>query len=292
MRRLVLGLGVVLCVLAASTGSAAAEVDVEFELPTDNGLSAEVEATDGRVSLSILDGNRYRRWGRYVTYAAKGDVRESGIEAQFGRLGKIALAFQPTSFEKVPVGPRCAGEKSVEEKGIFSGEVHFRGERGFTTIDVDQVEGKVSVKPDRRCRDGRAARASALGRGEVGALRAFDREGGQSFLAVGGTSRAGRYQAEFAAGLLERGEGMRIYRYAWAATGHRGFFDYDHEAGTAAIDPPRPFAGSGSFVRDGGPKRPGRWSGDLTVSLLGHEPLRLTGSAFRTTLNRKPPYVR
>lgn len=291
MRRLVLGLVVVLCVLAASAASAAAEVQAEFEFPTSEFLVADVEAGDGRVVLGLRDGNRFRDWGRYVAYAVEGDVRETGIEAQFGRLGKIALVFQPTSVEKTPAGPGCPGEKLVEEEGVFSGEFHFRGERGFTTIDLHRVEGKVTVKPDHSCRGDRAARAAARGRNEVAALRAFDLDGGRRFLAVGGTSGTGRYQAEFSAGLIERSEGMEIFRYAWAATRRRGFFDFDHDAGTATVRPPAPFSGSAGFARRGSARNPGRWSGNLTVSLLGHKPLRLTGPAFRTTLNRKPPYV-
>ncbi len=54
--------------------------------------------------------------------------------------------------------------------------------------------------------------------------------------------------------------------------------------------PPAPFRGRASFARHGGPRHPGRWRGNLSVPLLGHDPIRLTGPAFRTILNRNIPY--
>lgn len=290
MRRLVLGSVVLACMLASCAATAAAEVTVEVELPASNGFSAKVEASGEHVGLSVIDSKPSRGSGRYNVYVAKGEVDETAVEAQFGRLGQISLEFQPTSEDRRPAGPGCPGEQYVDKEGFFVGEIQFRGEQGYTTIDAQRVKGTVAVKPPPKCRGGRLPRAAERDRGDVAALRALDRAGRTSLLALGGTSRTGRYEAEFLAGSLEHSEAMTIGRYAFAATNQRDSFVFDHEAGTATIRPPAPFRGSASFVRHGGPQRPGRWRGDLSVSLLGQGPLRLAGAAFRTTLNRNLPY--
>lgn len=295
MRRLVLALLVVVCVLAASTATAAARVSTEFKLPVSEGFTAEVEAVGekagGEVTLSLI--TRDQLSGHWNSYTARGEVLETGIEVSFGSLGQISFEFQPTSSRSEPAGPGCNGERWTTKEGFFVGEAEFHGERGFATIDVHRVKATVRVDPERRCLprsdpSGRAA-PGPRSESELGALRARA-EDGRIFLAVGEHERGEEAGAGYLAGLVEHEEDMRIARIAYANTKHSGRFLFDHDAGTAFIRPPAPFRGHASFRRHGNAKQPGTWRGNLSVTLLGHDAIGLAGPAFRATLSRDSPF--
>lgn len=284
MRRLVLGLILVACAVAPASASAAPELTAEFKLPTSAGFAAEVNAYDNQIILTI------RRGTRSASYLVRGELTETGIDAQFGRLGRISFDFQPSETEEREPPAGCRGKPATVMQGTFAGEAKFRGEGGYATIEVSRVKGQLEVEPGLRCSERRPL--ARRGNREVGALRAFDRHGGRYLLAIGNTSATGFYEAGFLANVVERDEGMTIDRAAGLGTKRRGLFVYDHQAGTATVRPPAPFRGEAHFTRQGNASRPGSWRGDLSVSLLGHPPVALTGPTFRTTLNRKPPYFR
>jgi hypothetical protein len=78
---------------------------------------------------------------------------------------------------------------------------------------------------------------------------------------------------------LERREGMEIARVT-SVLGPARAFDFDHEAGTATLDPPWPLKGHASFKGD---QEGGLWRSTIRVPLLGSAPLR-TGRGFGAAL--------
>lgn len=289
MRRLVLGLVLALSAPAPNAAAAAAEVEAEFKLPASNGLRVEVEARGNEVALAVLDDDRAHRSGRYTAYLAKGETLETGVEASFGSLGQISFQFEPASSQSGPGGAHCS-KQWIFKDGFFEGEARFRGENGYVTVDTHRVRGELKIHP---CREASAQTlaAAAKPRRETGALLARAKDG-RLFYAIGETDRR-HHQAYtgFHAQLLETHEGLRIARLAYASLEEPGRFHYDHQAGTATVQPPGPFSGQATFARSGAnPRQKGSWRGDLSVRLLGHEPINLTGPDFRTVLLRHSPF--
>jgi hypothetical protein len=285
-----------LTALAAGTASAARiesapVVRVELDLPADHGLSAHLETSpDEDVTLEMA-----RKWhGAFqgVTYEVPGKVSETGLRVKFGRLGLIDVVFTPTvTLDETAPSPGCTGAPRTLREGVFAGTIAFAGERGFVRIEAPQVEGSMSVIAPWQCPEedelggfdsvpgfSRSNAKPTDRKRESASLAAFGC-GLHCFFGAGVHHRHSGGRSIFFGAKEERREGMEIFRVT-SVRGPASAFDFDDEAGTATLDPPRPLKGHASFRGD---HRGGIWRSTIRVPLLGSAPLR-TGRGFGAAL--------
>lgn len=285
MRRKRLGLllpaGAVLASLALWPASASA-VDGDgvttFKVPlqANHGLSAVLEVDDDEIELKIS------KRGQFAVYFGRGEVTPERIDVDFGRLGEFVVDYTPfrTLSEREP-GRRCEGEPWTTTEGYLRGTLRFRGERNYVRIEAARVKGTLEHHPERTCDfGGRTAAASQVraraANEDEASLVVRSRDRSTWFSVFGSHEEGERPYAIFFVGSQEVREGIGVTRFTYAGTRSAGF-EFDNRLGTASVDPPAPFAGSASYRR-----RPGadRWSGTLTVPLLGLGRIRLAGPGF------------
>jgi hypothetical protein len=265
-------------------------VTVGLELQASNGLRAKLEtANDEMVTLEIgRKGLRDSYLG--VIYEVQGKVTEAGLKARFGRLGQIDVTFTPSrTLDSTEPSEGCAGAPRTLREGVFTGTIDFTGEREYVRIE-GPAEGWMSVIPEWQCPDieepmpfAGASGPLALGsrkKGEAATLYAGSRRCACLFAAaVHRRSRGGR--SLFYLMQEERHEGMEITR-ATRAKGGSTAVDFDHEAGTANVNPPPPFSGHASFRAR--PHGRDLWRSTIRAPLLGVGSVSLFGPGFGAIL--------
>jgi hypothetical protein len=302
----VLAIATVALLALIPAGKAAAEwpdkgtiVFLELELKTNNGFSAQLEATpDGMVTLEFRDK------GQFVFYEVQGEVTETGLKVRFGRLGLIDVVFAPTTtLNSADPPPGCTGAPRTLKEGVFTGTINFIGEREFVRVEGPGATGSMSVLPEWQCLDeptpsgapfsrygsiSRTAGASRLpardseAESEHASLRA-DSRGCACFFTAGihHRDRKGRPGRSIFYGVKEeiRG-GMEIARVTQGFAGPAAFV-FNHRAGTATLRAPQPLSGRATFR-----ERPGRdlWRSTIRVPLPGAAPLRTGGPGFSAEL--------
>jgi hypothetical protein len=253
---------------------------LEIKLQASDGFSASLENDGNRVTLTV---HRHRQ---YAQYTARGKVSENEVEARFGKLGEVSVAFQPTrTVESTGPYPGCKGDPWETRAGVFAGTIHFRGERGYVEIDVRQAKGKVEVTPNWKCTYRRAFEEGEE-EGVVATLIARQPNLQRYFATYAARDPGEGNFTYFAGGAIERREGVRIARTT-VTTARASTFTFSHERGRAAVSPPWPFRGSATFRRP--ENGPAIWRGSLRVPLLGADVVALTGKGFLTTLRRDFP---
>lgn len=275
------------------------------------GRSASTMTTGGspapQLSLSVVGSHRYSisidASGREVllsangpgglaSYRMAGKVTRNHLEARIGSRGRIDVDFRPSGSltRRVPPG-RCEGKPRVTRFGAFVGTIRFRGEHGYTDVDVDRAEGSVNVPRGWKCK-GKPRRPANEecsvedGADEVIDLTALDAGRGRYFSAF--TQRSAGEPSTtmfFAASVEQRGQ-MEVSRGIFV-DGTEDAFAFDPGLGFATVSPSSPFDGSATFRRY--PDRSTTWRGDLTVSLPGAPNTRLVGKAFHAQLTRPAP---
>jgi hypothetical protein len=263
---------------------------IEFDLAANNGLDAHLETFDGKVTLEI-EGRH-----RIVSYEVEGKATEAGLKVQFGKLGVIDVGFEPSNTRTFKPPKGCKGEPSTFSEGIYVGTIQFTGERNYVRIETAQAKGTMSVSRPQECPKGRGSGRlqpllprpspfSSLQRAdEEASLFATSRSCRCFFAAFALPDRKGG-STIFLGAKSENREGMEITRGTIVETGP-STFTFNHKAGTAHVDPPRPFTGTATFKR-----RPGRdlWRSTLRAPLLGADPVSLRGRSFRVWLTRQLP---
>lgn len=266
---------------------------VEFTLHGSNGY---------RITVSGDPGGEGPDQVRLITngpsgsaeYSVKGSVTTDSVQAVFGRLGRVSVRFRPSgASRRIRVPRRCMkGRPAVvtSKLGSFSGVIEFRGERDYTHVSTRRAWGGIgdplantakklscdfheSDAERKRELESVSLDGSPIGSGvSFTAFRAFGNWSRQGF--PGGSSLPKEARYVFVASAIERAGKMFIVRYTGAFGGADDFV-FDDALTTAAVAPPAPFTGSGSFLRnaDGSTS----WTGDLGVPLPGLGTVRLTG---------------
>jgi hypothetical protein len=278
---------------AAIQGAPGHYAEIEFGFPAGRGLHASVETSSEGITLKIAGRHRF------VTYRAQGESTEAGLKVQFGSLGLIDVAFTPTktSTDEPPKG--CTGPPSTSSIGIFTGTIHFTGEREYVRIEQTEAKGSLAVwrESEWRCRRKRltrphviraaagASRARSRAKREPASLAVIDRRCSCLFAAFSTPERQHRPSSFFGA-KFEEVEGMEIARVTYADAGARTFV-FDHAAGTATVRPPLPITGSATFKRR--PHNRDLWRSTIEVPLLGADPLSVRAPSYRARLVRALP---
>lgn len=297
---LVPALAIAALLLAAAPGVAAAQpgeepAEIQFSLPANNGLHADLETFNGKVTLEI------QRKGRLVSYEVAGRSTEAGLKVRFGQLGSIDVAFEPTktTLERPPKG--CQGPPSKLSEGFFVGTIEFTGEREYVRIEESRVKGHLNVwkEGEWRCprhrlplhRRGARLRPLATvptvrAKPEAATLFAVNQRRHRFFAAYAIRGRSGRGMTVFVGAEMEEREKMEVGRSTFTKAAPSAFV-FNHAAGTATVRPPQPFSGHGTFKRR--PHARDFWRSTIQVPLLGADPLRVGGPGFRAALLARLP---
>jgi len=217
-------------------------------------------------------------------------ARPDQIKASFGKLGRIALRFQPSGPPKAQsaLGSECVGSAPTRQKGRFTGSLRFRGEGGFTTVHSSSVKGEIFRTFRQVCK--RPPKPEGGGKLQGVSLGAYAKEDSNlpSFNAYELTANSplGSPSVSYSASVTERRGRITIIRSASGSADPSTFVVSGPTARpiTASVAPPFPFSGTGAF--ESGSGHPATWSGDLSVSLPGLGTVPLTGSPFTARLCR------
>jgi hypothetical protein len=253
-------------------------------LKASHGYRVGVIGIGSTVLLEVIHGR-----ARAITaYVARGAVKPGRLEASFGDLGRIAMRFRPSS-KPPPANPhrRCKrGHRIIRRKGVYVGNLRFRGEGGYISVRAHRAKGRVSTvapwclrsqidRPDRH-----AVRPSQHSDPfDLAAVGASWREGVSS-TSVGAVALGGR-TLFFASAEQSKGD-LAILRFAFTSSGSAQAFSVDNALTRAQIRPPAPFHGTGIYrAAVDGTKT---WSGGLAVNFPGAPRLPLTGPQFKPEL--------
>jgi len=248
-----------------------------FSLRATNGYRAQLEAIGHRVVLSVSRGPAS------ASYEVRGRFSRRGIEARFGRFGRVDVEFRP-SGKVVREGPYggCRGRPAVRRIGVFAGTIRFRGEHGYTKISAAQARGGIESALKWRCKLGNGGGGDRESEADVTTiLQARTRHGRLGFAAITLRAPGERGLTAFFAGSDEHRGRMHVERAAFAFSRRRTFI-FDEFLTSATVKPPKPFDGAGLFRR--GPGGSTSWRGDLTVSLPGTGNVALSGRLYKAHL--------
>jgi hypothetical protein len=248
-----------------------------FSLRGTNGYRAQVEAVGHRVVLSIGRGPAS------ASYEVRGRVSRQGIEARFGRFGRVDVEFRPSGrvVREGPFGP-CRGRPATRRFGVFAGTIRFRGERGYTKISATHARGGIESALKWKCKGGNREPGGREPETDVTTiLQASTRHGRLGFAAITLRAPGERGITAFLAGSDEHRGRMRVQRLSFVFS-RRRTFTFDELLTSATVKPPKPFDGTGIFRR--GPGGSTAWMGDLTVPLPGEGDVALTGRRYKAHL--------
>lgn len=249
-----------------------------FSLNATKGVRISVFVYAHQVTLEAEQA----RGSASVLYRVPGSFRKGKIAARFGRLGFIRMRWEPKTAIEIsqePLGD-CHGRRALVQQGAFVGHFVFRGEGRFTESSAARVPG-LKVRSFRTVCRGPDAGSEPAQQPEE-SLLASSRSGDRAvhFRASTRATRGGRIE-EFEADAVERVGELSIDRSVLAGgAAIPGEFTFDPAAGTARVESPVPFKGTGALDQAAGEV----WTGNLTVGLLGLGQTSLTGSAFKARL--------
>ena len=250
-----------------------------FVLKAD-GYQVGVSTFGSAVFLEVWRSRNHQRI--QTAYLARGVARPERLQATFGHFGKVKMRFRE-SRNRTWVGQRrtCRGaNRFIKRRGVFRGNLRFKGEGGYISIRVHRAKGAVVVQAP-KCRHRHGGGGFNLPFGNFSqpksALLAIAREGVNStaFLAI-----EDKRSTLFLASKEESRGKLAIARLA--VVRKRSEVRINEALTSASLSPPSPFHGKGSYraAPDGGTA----WSGSLSVNFPGTPRFPLTGPEFETFL--------
>jgi hypothetical protein len=289
--------------LARDSFAIGPEVNVRLSLPGSHGYRISITNVDRKRRVIL----RARKGPFAALYAVHGRANGHRIEANFGKLGKVSVHFQPSSQNPEEHGAErgCKGKPTTVQRGRFVGTIRFEGEEGFSTVNASSAKGTIKTTPKRVCDIGarpgtpptrRAALDDLAGRKgsaliDRDFLAANVHHNRSVFLWMINTSS----QREAALSGFTVGEAavteargrIKIARSAQIETDKSPVeaSPIGAKTVTASIAIPG-FQGTGSFSE--APGSPPSWTGDLSVELPGGGSVPLTGPAFTTSFCHGP----
>lgn len=310
-RSLGLWLGAVLVFASLAGPGAAIGKSDYFVEPAGLNMSFSLPAGHGyRVTIVNLGGEKVflsaAKRGVSANYLVPGSISADRIKANFGRLGHIDVAFDDdprlTKLKKEPRELECKGRASIQEVGVFRGQIAFNGEQEFTTLSTRQAKGTVLRSFRRVCK---WPPWLTPGPGDKGKKKPKDGAISLTTLAAAARSRAHTTSFEFsnielipgpgdegltygaASAVLDERRGRIQIRRTAFSDGNEGSLLVSAPGltpATATVSLPEPFSGSASYSAAPGSKP--TWTGSLAVSLPGVGQIPLTGPDFAATLCR------
>jgi hypothetical protein len=242
------------------------------------GYKVGVSTYGDAVYLEVWRGGKVQR--TMTAYLARGVARPERLQATFGKFGKVSMRFRRSRNR--PPGKSCRfGHLFVKQRGLFVGNLRFRGEGGYVSARLHRAKGAI-VREGKRCR---VHRHSAFDPSELdflffkpeAAMLAISREGvaATALLAI-----AAKRKSAFLTLHEETRGKLAIIRIAQVY--RPGKLRFNESLTSGSLVPPRPFHGTGRYRA--APDGSATWSGDLSVNFPGAPRFPLTGPSFETLL--------
>jgi hypothetical protein len=243
------------------------------------GYKVKVFTYGSSVNLEVSRGSRKNFAA--TAYLARGVAVPDRLQATFGRFGKVSMRFQPP--RQAQVRYKCVfGERLAERLGSYVGQLRFRGEGGYLTLDVHRAKGSILTLAG-RCHIHRHFTPKQIRKAierlfePVAGVLANSRDGVATTTFVG---LAQRGRTAFYAVHKETHGKLALIRFALVRAS-KGF--HANEAVTAVeAAPPAPFHGTGHYRA--APDGTSTWTGPLSVDFPGARHFPLTGPSFETFL--------
>jgi hypothetical protein len=251
-----------------------------FVLEGASDYKVGVSSFGGAVILEVWRGRKGRRTS--TSYLARGVAARGRLQATFGKFGRVSMRFRESRNRTWFGKPRsCQGaSRFVKRRGVFVGNLRFRGEDGYVAVRAKRAKGAV-VTEAAKCRRRRPPFVmpdlDLLSFEPKTALLAISRDGVDTtaFLAI-----EGRKRTLFLVTDEESRGKLAIVRMALARAPSPVRVN---EALTAAsLAPPGPFHGSARYRAF--PDGAATWSGSLSVDFPGAPRFPLTGPSFEPLL--------
>jgi hypothetical protein len=250
-----------------------------FVLKAD-GYRIGVSTFGSAVFLEVWRGGRGRRI--QTAYLARGLARPERLQATFGHFGKVKMRFHE-SRDRSWVGRQrtCRGaNRFIKRRGVFRGNLRFKGEDGYVSIRVHRAKGAVVTQAP-KCRRHRGGGFKIPFGGSLSQpqsiLLSIARDGvdAAAFFAV----EEKRSTLFFASSEESRGK-LAIVRMAVLRKHSR--IRTNGSLTSASLSPSSPFHGTGRY--QAAPDGSTTWSGNLSANFPGAPRSPLTGANFETFL--------
>ncbi len=251
-----------------------------FVLKAD-GYKIGVSTFGSAVFLAVWRGGNGRRI--QTTYLARGLAAPERLKATFGKLGSVKMRFRESRHRTWRGRVRtCRGaNRFIKRRGVFRGNLRFKGEGGYVSIRVHRAKGAVVTQAS-KCKRRRGGGGFKIPFGgslsqPLSSLLAISRDG---VAATGFFAIEDRHSTLFFASSEESRGKLAIVRMAVLRKHSR---IRTNEALTAAsLSPSSPFHGTGRY--SAGADGTSAWTGGLTVNFPGEPRFPLTGPDFETFL--------
>jgi hypothetical protein len=245
-----------------------------------NGYKIGVSTFGSAVFLEVWRGGSGRRV--QTAYLARGVARPERLQATFGNFGKVKMRFRESRNRTWRGRVRtCRGaNRFVKRRGVFRGNLRFKGENGYVSVRIHRAKGAVvteAPKCKRRRRGGGFDIPFANFSQPKSAVLAIARHGvdATAFLAV----EDRRSTLFFATSEESRGK-LAIVRMA--VLRRHSKIRTDDALTSARLTPPAPFHGTGRYRA--APDGSTAWFGGLSVNFPGKPRSPLTGPEFESFL--------
>ncbi|MGN6215763.1 MAG: hypothetical protein ACTHN7_02230 [Solirubrobacterales bacterium] len=245
-------------------------------LKGSHGYQLKIDAFDTNVNVTARKGN-----GSVEYVAFRGRLRKDAITARLPGVGWVFLHFHELSRHRQRAD-NCKGPGSLVRRGIFTGRVRIRGERGYTSAYAHRIQGRITQDVREVCRGRPTARASESAEEDVLYADADRGRGKLSFFAEKWPPSGGFNALWFSALLVRRRPGLIITNHNSGFTENTSTFEVAKPPRSATVRPPTPFTGSAEFLHESGDQF--SWLGDLAVELPGIGDVALAGPNFGVTL--------
>jgi hypothetical protein len=258
------------------------DFEPSFELRTGSGYQVRVVAIGSSVAVIVGRGKH-----DLSAYLARGAATSRRLQASYGSFGTLDMRFHPAAAKPRRQGRRdCHGRiEHPKLPGVWSGKLRFQSEGRRIAVDIHRAPGSirrrrpvcVPLPGHRRATSSSGPFSSFSLRDAVGA--GWHR-GLESADVVGFDSHFGTLYLAFAQRALSS---VAILHLA-VAVAKPGTFTIDSALTHAAISPPAPFHGTGTYTA--APDGSTAWAGDLTVNFPDAPRFPLTGEAFKAEVKR------
>jgi hypothetical protein len=288
-------LGLVTAIVLAPASSATARTihEATFTVQSSDGFKFFVDARRPVPHLRRPSQSKRARTGRVMLAAAPREDQERStiyrtravftnhlLRADLGRFGRLDLHYHRVKVVGRPTAKdRICAEGSRHKPARFRGRIRFRGEHGYTRLNIRRASGFVGNTRIRCDIHVPIAEPHPL------RLRAKTASG---LSLEAERSPAGPNSIRPALTLIFAGEharqgSVRIFREAVASLPRRSLLANTARTRARVRAPKSPFSGRALFRQRpgfGGPV----WHGNLSVAFLGEPRISLTGPAFAVRL--------
>jgi hypothetical protein len=272
-------IALLVAVVPAATAAEPAPEGLEgtFALKGTNGyrLFGLIASTPKGGVMTLFVGKK----GEEATYVAHGEVAKESVDFNFGALGKVDVAVQPTGKTET-LNSKCdgSGNATTVPASDYVGTIEFHGEEGFTEAETTRTP--VLQKPIFELGCAWSGYGETFGPGTPGARIKARRKQGPT-LQLNQNHRGARvtYEAE----IVEREGAMHVDRSVGGRLG-AGALNFESSLGAAVFTGSGPFMGKATYASVNPPHgtHPGKgtWRGDLKVNFPGRAGVRLAGPGF------------